>query len=215
MINKNAKETSLCTLITRDNWLKFVPHDTSFSFYRSISLALIQHGLLTKNEILFFVAQAFVETAHFKTFIENFNYKPERAWVVFQKHFKDFEECKKYCQIPRMLASRVYANRFGNGDETTGDGWNYRGRGFFQLTFKDNYKDFGKTIGVDLVNYPFMLDVLVIGLESAVWFWKTRKLSDFAINNDFETVTKRITGSVKDLERRSKVLKQLNDLCSY
>ncbi len=154
-----------------------------------------------------FLAQLAHESQHFRRTSENLNYSAEGLWRVFRKYFDSLEHAQTYERQPERIANRVYADRIGNGDEASGDGWRYRGRGFIQLTGKDNYRAIGDRIGVDLVNNPDMVaeDHRVALLVSAD-YWDSRGLNKFADRDDLDTITKRINGGFNGLEDRRRLL---------
>ena len=152
-----------------------------------------------------FIAQLAHESGSFRYSAENLNYRASALRAVFGKYFPDDELAEAYARQPEKIANRVYANRMGNGDEASGDGWKYRGRGLIQLTGKDNYTNCGKGIGLDLVGNP---EQLATDAEAAVaasgWFWNMRGLNAHADNDDILTITKRINGGTNGLDDRKK-----------
>ena len=107
---------------------------------------------------------------------------------------------------PEKIANRVYADRMGNGNEASGDGWKFRGRGLIQLTGKDNYQQFAKDYGIDCVKNPDLLLEPQFALASACWFWQKRNLNTFADKDDIVMVTKRVNGGVNGLNDRQQYL---------
>ncbi len=103
---------------------------------------------------------------------------------------------------PVAIASYVYSRRFGNGDISSGDGWRYRGRGFIQLTFKDNYRDAGNAIGVDLVMQPNLAATPAIAFRIAAWFWKSKGCNELADKYEFKEITRKINGGLLGLNER-------------
>ncbi len=153
-----------------------------------------------------FFAQAAHESGGFSAFTENLNYKAEGLRKTFGKYFTDDDIAAKYARQPDRIANRVYASRMGNGNEASGDGWKYRGRGAIQLTGKDNYKAFADHLkkpeiltSPDLVttNYAF---------ESAMFFFEKNHLwsiCDKGINDAaILELTKRINGGTNGLDDR-------------
>lgn len=136
---------------------------------------------------------------------ENLNYSADRLLVVFPKYF-DENNVYDYARKPIMIASRVYKNRMGNGSEASGDGWKYRGRGFIQLTGKDNYTEFSKATGINCVNDPDLLLKEENAMLSALWFWNKRNLSILADKDDLKNITRRINGGYNGLEHRKELL---------
>lgn len=154
-----------------------------------------------------FMAQVAHESGHFSRLEENLNYSGERLWQVFRKYFTDEAEALTFAKQPEKIANRVYCNRMGNGDEASGDGWKYRGRGFIQLTGRDNYREIGKKIGVDLEATPELVATdLPTALKTACAFWDSRKLNVLADKDDLRAITKKINGGYIGLAERQSLL---------
>ncbi len=154
-----------------------------------------------------FMAQLAHESAHFRRLEENLNYSGEGLWNTFRKYFNDLPHAETYARDPERIANRVYANRMLNGPEDSGDGYRYRGRGFIQLTGRENYRAIGARIGLDLENDPDQVASNVeIALRVAADFWDSRNLNKYADRNDIKTITKRINGGYNGLEDRQKLL---------
>ena len=144
-----------------------------------------------------------------KPISENLNYSAKGLRLVFSKYFKTDLEAKKYERKPREIANKVYANRMGNGDELSGDGWRYRGRGFIQLTGKDNYRAFSDyTNKPDYLTDPDMLLNEPDAMVCALWFWSKNKLNTYADKDDIYTITRRINGGLNGIEHRKELLKK-------
>ena len=167
---------------------------------------------LDKNSAAHFFAQTAHESGNFKSFSENLNYGASGLRGTFGKYFPDDATATKYERNPEMIANRVYASRMGNGDEASGDGWKYRGRGALQLTGKDNYKAFA-----DYLKKPEILDnpdlvAEQYAFESAMWFFEKNKLWDICdkgINDDAITaLTKKINGGTHGLDDRKEKTKK-------
>lgn len=118
----------------------------------ALNEALPKYGIDTPMRVAHFIAQIAHESGSLTHSIENLNYSSVALRSVFGKYFTSDEIAEEYHRKPENIANIVYANRMGNGDTESGDGWRYRGRGLIQLTGKDNYSLCGKAIGVDLVN---------------------------------------------------------------
>ncbi len=157
-----------------------------------------------------FLAQCSHESGNFKTTVENLNYSAERLQAVFAKYFPGDLE-KQYARQPEKIASRVYADRMGNGNEASKDGWSFRGRGYIQLTGRNNYAAFSKFIGEDCENNPDLVSTKY-ALTSAGYFFEKanvwaacdKGVTDAAI----KAVTKLINGGTNGLEDRAKLTKQ-------
>jgi putative chitinase len=164
--------------------------------------AAMAYYKLTPVQAAHFFAQTAHESGNFKAFSENLNYSAEGLLRIFPKYF-DQATANKYARQPEKIANRVYANRMGNGDEASGSGWLYKGRGALQLTGKSNYKDFadwlGKTIDPKDVadEYAF---------ESAKYFFDKNKLwaiCDKGVDDaTILALTKRINGGTHGLDDR-------------
>lgn len=132
---------------------------------------------------------------------ENLNYSESALLRVFGKYFTK-ETAKEYARKPEKIANVVYANRMGNGDTASGDGWSYRGKGFIQLTGKNNYKSLTDFTGIDYVSNPEMLLNEPDAMIAALWFWKANNINKYADKDDVEGVTRRINGGTTGLVRR-------------
>jgi len=149
-----------------------------------------------------FLGQCAHESGGFTALKENLNYSAEGLTKVWPKRFTSLEVAQPYHRNPEKIANKVYADRMGNGDESSGEGFKYRGRGLIQLTGKDNYKACGDALGVDLVEEPDLVSTPQYAALSAGWFWDKNKLNQFADSNDMTTLTKRINGGTHGLDDR-------------
>lgn len=158
------------------------------------------YGIETPDQIARFLAQCGHESADFNVVEENLNYSADRLKVIFPKYFRNANP-QTYHRNPECIANLVYANRMGNGDERSGDGWKYRGRGVLQVTGKFNYTECSEYIfGNDtLVKDPDLLFLPEYALRSALWYWHTRKLNAIT---DMTLLTKRINGGTIGLAHR-------------
>lgn len=164
-----------------------------------------KYGVNTPLRIAHFLGQIEHESG-LKPISENLNYDGDGLLKIFKKYFDKMtiNELALYVRNPQKIANRVYANRMGNGTEKSGDGWKYRGRGFIQLTGKNNYIELSKDTGIDFVNNPDLLLDEANALIGALWFWNSRGLNKFADNDDIITITKRINGGNIGLNDRIK-----------
>jgi len=160
----------------------------------------------TPLRLAHFLAQCGHESAGFSATEENLNYSSKALLAVFGKYF-DNETAEQYHRKPEMIANRVYSNRMDNGDEESGDGWKYRGRGYIQLTGKHNYSKFNESVDDDVVESPELVKEKY-PLLSAAWFWSSNglnRLSDIGATDDVvTTVTKRVNGGTIGLDDRIK-----------
>lgn len=171
----------------------------------------------TPLRLAHFLAQCGHESAGFKATEENLNYSDKALRAVFGKYFTSDELAQEYARQPEKIANRVYANRMDNGDEESGDGWKYRGRGYIQLTGKHNYSKFNEVVEDDVVETPELVKDKY-PLLSAAWFWSSNGLNRLADGgSDEETVTKitkRVNGGTIGLEDRLKHFKEYYQLLS-
>jgi putative chitinase len=162
-----------------------------------------------------FLAQIAHESGNFQFVAENLNYSADSLLKVFPKYFKDKATADLYARKPEMIGSRVYANRMGNGDEASKEGFKFRGRGYIQLTGKDNYKAFSTFIGEDCVANPDLVSTKY-PMDSAIWFFDKNKLWDICdkgAGDDIITlVTKRVNGGTHGLADRLSKFKTFNSL---
>ena len=165
---------------------------------------------LTTIQLAHFAGQLSHESFDFKITSENLNYSAERLLQVFPKYFND-KNVILYARKPIRIANRVYANRMGNVN--IGDGYKFRGRGYIQLTGKNNYSAFSKFIGEDCVSNPDLVSQKY-ALESALWFFFENKI--FTLCKDLsdesiKKVTKKINGGLNGFaDRKAKTLKYYN-----
>ena len=152
-----------------------------------------------------FLAQCGHESANFRAVKENLNYSAEGLNKTFKKYFPTLESAKDYARQPERIASKVYANRMGNGNEASKDGFKYLGRGFIQLTGKANYLEFDKSVSEDIMANPELV-ATKYPLASAAWFWDKNGLNTIADKGATDAVvksiTKRVNGGTIGLEDR-------------
>jgi len=163
-----------------------------------------KYQINTKERVAGFLAQCGHESLDFTVLKENLNYGAKGLRGTFGKYFPDDATAAKYERKPEMIANRVYASRMGNGNEASGDGYKYRGRGAIQLTGHDNYTAFAKDIGKTIDETIAYLETIEGAIESACWFWKKNGLNEIADKKDITLMTKRINGGTIGLEDRTK-----------
>ena len=175
----------------------------------ALNASMAINGIDTKDRICGFLSQAGHESGHFKVKVENLNYSQAGLRKVFPKYFPDDATAFRYARQPAAIANRVYGGRMGNGNEQSGDGFKYRGRGYIQLTGKNNYIACGKDIGVDLIADPDYLLTPSGAVQSAVWFWVKNGLNALADKKDVLAMTKRINGGTIGLAERQALYNKL------
>lgn len=154
-----------------------------------------------------FLAQVAHESGGFKRLVEGLNYSAEALVRTWPSRF-DAATAKQYARQPERIANKVYADRLGNGDEASGDGWRYRGRGYIQLTGKSNYADYSrKAFGDDrLVRDPSQAAEPAVARKLALAYWTAKGLNALADKDDLEGVTRKINGGLIGLADRRKWL---------
>lgn len=179
------------------------------TWYILLAELLPKYEINTALRVAGFIAQCSHESAGFTVLQENLNYSAEGLNKIFPKYFiKAGRDASTYARNSEKIANVVYADRLGNGNTESGDGWRYRGRGVIQLTGKSNYAAFGKAVQLTL---PETIDYLQSNrgaLESACWFWKTNNLNATADTKDILAMTKRINGGTHGLEERKALYNQ-------
>lgn len=173
-------------------------------WHDAICKILPDYGIDSKKRVAAFIAQCAHESANFKFLQENLNYRAASLRRVFPRYFPTDELAAQYANKPEMIANRVYGNRMGNGDEASGDGFRYRGRGLIQLTGKNNYEAFAESIETPVEEVVEYLGTFEGAIQSACWFWETNNLNQWADKGDILTLTKRINGGTIGLEDRIK-----------
>jgi putative chitinase len=154
------------------------------------------------NRIAGFLAQLAHESGGFNFTKENLNYSAKGLMTTFKKYFPDETTAKRYERKPEMIANKVYANRMKNGDEASGDGYRFCGRGLIQLTGRDNYTKFAEALEMSIEDTVSYLETPNGAVASAGWFWDNNKLNQYCDSGDFVTLTKRINGGTIGLEDR-------------
>lgn len=161
-----------------------------------------KYDIITPDRIAAFLAQCGHESVDFTVLKENLNYSGDALKRVWPRHFGDDVDISQYHRNPEAIANRAYRSRMGNGDEASGDGWKFRGRGAIQLTGKDNYTRFANDVGMELDDVVEYLETLKGAVESACWFWDKNGLNVLADERDNTKMTKRINGGTIGLEDR-------------
>jgi putative chitinase len=142
-----------------------------------------------------FVAQASHESDGFASLEEDLYYRtPERIRAMWPTRVPNLADAATLCRKPQALANRVYANRLGNGDESSGEGWLYRGRGLFQLTGRANYMAAQDALGQPYKAQPELVSEPEGAAMTAAWFWTARGLNDMADSAQIDAITRAING---------------------
>ena len=202
-------------MITLDILTSLFPNtkeETLESFVGPLNAACDAHEINTRERVAAFLAQTGHESGGLRIIKENLNYSADGLLRVFSKYFSTREAAEAYARKPEKIGNRVYANRMGNGDERSGDGYRYCGRGLIQLTGKDNYSRFAKSQGISLDAAVALLETVDGAVASAAWFWSTNKLNTLADRGDITAMTKKINGGTNGLAERTDLYEQALEL---
>ena len=170
-------------------------------WHEALSKILPDYDIDTPQRVAAFLAQTAHESGGYRALKENLNYRAETLCKVWPRYFPP-DIAKQYEHKQEAIANRAYANRMGNGDEASGDGYRYCGRGLIQLTGKSNYTAFAMSIETPLEEIPEFLATFEGAIQSACWFWETNNLNQYADSGDILTMTKRINGGTLGLADR-------------
>jgi putative chitinase len=169
----------------------------------------------TPLRLCHFLAQCAHESGNFKAVNENLNYGPVALLKTFPKYFPEGFGIDEYARKPEKIANLVYGNRMGNGPETSGDGYRYRGRGYIQLTGKTNYQAFDKFVDEDVTTNPDLV-ATKYPLLSAAWFWNSRTLNSLAdrgsTDMDVTAITRKVNGGTHGLDDRLAKFKKFYEI---
>jgi putative chitinase len=176
-------------------------------WHDALSKLLPDYSINTPQRIAAFIAQCAHESGEFMVLKENLNYKAASLRKLFSKYFANDDIANEYASKPNKqeaIANRIYASRMGNGDEASGDGFKFCGRGLIQLTGRDNYTFFAGSLSITVEEASEYLQTFEGAAQSACWFWETNNLNQWADKGDILTLTKRINGGTIGLEDRIK-----------
>jgi len=176
-------------------------------WHEALSKLLPDYDINTPKRIAAFVAQCAHESGGFMVLKENLNYKPATLRKIFPKYFPNDSIANDYASRLNKqmhIANRVYANRMGNGDESSGDPARWIGRGLIQLTGRNNYQAFADSLEMNINDVPEYLATFEGAAQSACWFWETNNLNKWADSGDIKELTRRINGGYIGLEDRIK-----------
>ena len=199
--------------LTLDQLKQIVPNNPYIEHWHEAFCEILpDYDIDTPQRIAAFLAQCAHESGGFRAIKENLNYRPQTLVTLFKKYF-DLPTAERYCAMPNKqeaIASRIYANRMGNGPEESGDGYRYCGRGLIQLTGKDNYTRYAQSTEQTVEEASEHLTTFEGCVQSACWFWEANNLNQYADSGDILTMTKRINGGTIGLEDR---IKHYNHAC--
>lgn len=158
-----------------------------------------QFGIDTPTRLGMWLAQCGYESNQFNaaTGRENMSYSAAGLVKTFPREFPTIQRAVPYARMPQQIACVVYANRLGNGDVSSNDGWNYRGGGLIQLTGRANYAAATAAVGVDLVNWPRQIEKPDVSAKVGAWFWQSHGCNELADIGDFAKITETINGKAE------------------
>jgi len=192
----------MSSILTLSQLKQMVKNPYINQWHGALDQLLDDYNINTPLRVAHFVAQCAHESGNFVFIKENLNYKAASLQKTFAKYFPTAELAAQYEKRPEKIANRVYANRMGNGDEASGDGWLYCGRGLIQLTGKDNYTFFAGSLDISVEEAAEYLQTFEGAAQSACWYWEQNNLNRFADANDTKGLTRAINGGYIGLEDR-------------
>ena len=192
----------MSTILTKDQLKQMVKNPHIDHWYEALEQLLDDYEINTPLRVAHFVAQCAHESGNFVFIKENLNYKAASLQKIFAKYFPTAELAQQYANRPERIANRIYASRMGNGNEASGDGFRYCGRGLIQLTGKDNYTFFAGSLGISVEEASEYLATFEGAAQSACWFWEQNNLNRFADANDVKGLTRAINGGYIGLDDR-------------
>ena len=191
------------TIITLDELRRIAPTSpTKFAdWVAPLNAAMAERAITTEQRVEMFVTQCMHESGMFATLVENLNYSAQGLANTWDRYSASGKRggapnalALRLNRQATLIANNVYASRLGNGDEASGDGWNYRGRGLIQLTGKANYQAAKVALGIDCVANPALLETIVGACRSAAWFWQAHGLNAVADTGNFKGTTAVVNG---------------------
>ena len=193
---------------TKEHLAEIIADDAN-NWYDALCKLLPKYGITTERRVAHFLSQCAHESGGFKTLEENLNYSAKALRAVFGRYFGEppKADADEYARNPEMIANRVYNDayrKYKMGNTQEGDGWRFRGRGLKQLTGRENYTNFGKSVGMTAEDAAEYVATPAGAIESACWFWDTKKLNNIADTDDVVKMTKIINGGNIGLEDRQK-----------
>jgi len=192
-------------ILTQAQLAQLIPdNDYVEHWHNAMEKCLPDYDIDTPRRIAAFVAQCAHESGGFRFLKENLNYRAESLVRVWPRYFKNLDIADQYAHNQEAIANRAYANRMGNGPESSADGYRFCGRGLIQLTGRSNYQAFADSIETNINDIPAYLATFEGAVQSACWFWETNNLNKWADLGDIVTMTKKINGGTLGLEERQK-----------
>jgi len=192
----------MSSILALDQLKQMVKNPYIDHWHEALDQLLDDYEINTPLRVAHFVAQCAHESGNFVFIKENLNYRAASLMTTFKKYFPTADLAQQYEKRPEKIANRVYANRMGNGDEESGDGYKYCGRGLIQLTGRDNYTFFAGSLDISIEEAAEYLATFEGAAQSACFFWEQNNLNRFADVNDVKGLTRAINGGYIGLEDR-------------
>ena len=167
----------------------------------ALNKILPDYDITTPQRVAAFLGETYVESAGYTALHENLNYTAQSLCRVWPSHFTA-DIADQYAHNPERIANRAYAGRMGNGDEASGDGWNYCGRGLIQITGRNNYQAFADSLQMNIADVPAFLQTFEGAIQSATAFWETNNLNQFADSWNIQKLSIKINGGELGLPER-------------
>lgn len=192
--------------ITRNQILAIMPMATRVvdKYLPYLNTHMAECQINTPERVCHFLATIAVESSELRAVEENLNYSAEGLRKTFGKYFKTMAVARSYERHPQQIANRVYANRYGNGNEASGDGWRFRGRGLIQYTFRSNYREYSKWCGYDVEKQPELLALPKGAARSACHYYQAHGCNELAdgggMDAVFRAIRKKVNGGTNGLE---------------
>ncbi|MGA8135280.1 MAG: glycoside hydrolase family 19 protein [Pseudomonas gingeri] len=194
--------------ITQQQLLQILPNagDQAGVFVPALNTAMNAYQIVTMQRVAAFLAQAGHESGQLRSVVENLNYGAQALVATWPSRFTP-ALAAQVARQPEQIANIVYASRMDNGDASSGDGWNYRGRGLIQITGRSNYRQCSLGLFGDerLLQQPELLEQPQWAAESAAWFWEQQGLNALADADQFNSITRKINGGLNGLEDRLQI----------
>ena len=188
--------------IRQDQLAQILPGNAYIEHWAdALNKILPDYDITTPQRVAAFLAQTAHESGGYSALHENLNYTAQSLCRVWPSHFTA-DIADQYAHNPERIANRAYAGRMGNGDEASGDGWNFCGRGLLQVTGRVNYQAFADSLQMNIADVPAFLQTFEGAVQSACWFWENNNLNAYADTGDFVTMTKKINGGTLGLDDR-------------
>jgi putative chitinase len=184
------------------------PHLTAgerAAWVTALAEPLLKAGITSPRCVAAFLGQCAVESGGFLSMEEDLNYSAKRLCEVWPNRFPTLQAAETCALQPEMLANSVYASRLGNGNDASGDGWTFRGRGLIQITGRTNYQNFAKAMGMTLDQAVEHAATQAGAADSAAWFWSINELNALAANWSVDLITRKINGGMAGAAERTRL----------